>query len=244
MTATNVLSIGDRAGLGRLTSTLMGRAPAKASHPVCAIIGGAHVASRLDLLGKLVSRVDTLALGGGVANTFLAARGVDLGASLCDHDMIDRARSIMDRARACGCEILLPVDVVVATECRLGAEDRKISVNAIGPEDMVLDIGPASVALLMHCVELASTVIWNGPLGVFEIAPFDAGTNALAWHIARRTRDGALLSAAGGGDTLAALASTGVEDRFSHVAATGEVCLEWLADQGLTGGAALHRVPA
>lgn len=186
---------------------------------VCAIVGGTGLAGKLDLLTRLVTRVDVLALGGGIANSFLAAAGTDMGASLCDHELVGEARKLLDKAKACRCELLLPVDVVVATEAREGAEDRVVSCAAIGPEDMVLDIGPATAARLTGCVEAAGTVVWTGPLGVYEIAPFDGGTNALAWFIARRTRDAGLRSVAAGEDTIAALAAAGVDGRFSELTA-------------------------
>ncbi|MCG5241608.1 phosphoglycerate kinase [Azospirillum doebereinerae] len=207
--------------------------------PVCAVVGGAKISTKLDLLGNLVARVDMLALGGGMANTFLFAQGAELGASLCERDMADQARAIMDKAKACGCEILLPVDFVVATEFKSGAEDRVVAVNAVGPEEMALDIGPATVALLAQKIGTAKTVVWNGPLGAFEITPFDVGTNAVAAEVAKRTQAGALLSVAGGGDTVAALADAGVEDKFTYVSAAGGAFLEWLEGKDLPGVAAL-----
>lgn len=192
-------------------------APYAISGRVCAIVGGTCLPAKLDLLARLMTRVNVLAVGGGIANSFLAASGTDMGASLYDHGLIGEARKLLDKARACRCELLLPVDVVVATEAREGVEDRVVSCAAIGPEDMVLDIGPATVARLTNCVEAAGTVVWTGPLGVYEIAPFDGGTNALAWFIARRTRDAGLRSVAAGDDTIAALAAAGVDGRFSEL---------------------------
>ncbi len=199
----------------------------RSGNGICAIVGGVNLSAKLDLLVRLVTRVDVLALGGGIANSVLAATGTDMGASLCDYDLLDEARRLLDRAKACGCELLLPVDVVVATEARKGAEDRIVSCAAIGPEDMVLDIGPASAARLTACVDAARTVVWTGPLGVCEIAPFDGGTDALAWFIARRTRDAGLRSVAAGDDTIAALAAAGVEDRFSELT-TRDALPAWL----------------
>lgn len=204
---------------------------------VCAIVGGTGLAAKLDLLARLVTRVDVLALGGGIANSFLAAAGTDMGASLCDHDLIGEARKLLDKSRACRCELLLPVDVVVATEAREGTEDRIVSCAAIGPEDMALDIGPATVARLTGCVEAAATVVWTGPLGVYEIAPFDGGTNALAWFIARRTRDAGLRSVAAGDDTIAALAAAGVDGRFGELTSR-DALPDWL------DGATPRAVPA
>ena len=195
-----------------------GRPEVPAATTLCAIVGGTGLSGKLDLLARLVTRVDVLALGGGIANSFLAAAGNEMGASLCDHDLIGRTRTLLDKAKACGCELLLPVDVVVASEAREGAEDRIVPCSAIGPEDMVLDIGPATVTRFTARIEAAHTVLWTGPLGVYEIAPFDGGTNALAWFIARRTRDAGLFSVAAGADTLAALAAAGVTDRFSDLA--------------------------
>lgn len=213
------LITGGRDASGPAQSTLFtpARKAGRSDHAVCAIVGGAKLSAKLDLLIRLATRVDVLALGGGIANTVLAATGTDMGASLCDYGLIDEARKLLDRAKACGCELLLPVDVVVATEAKNGVEDRVVPCAAIGPEDMVLDIGPATAARLTACVEGARTVVWTGPLGVYEIAPFDGGTNALAWFIARRTRDAGLRSVAAGDDTIAALAAAGVEDRFSEL---------------------------
>ncbi|WP_049975930.1 phosphoglycerate kinase [Azospirillum sp. B506] len=213
------------------------RKTGRPEHPVCAIVGGIGLAAKLDLLARLVARVDVLALGGGIANSFLAATGTDMGASLCDHDLIDQARRILDKAKACGCELMLPVDAVVASDVRAGAEDRVIACAAIGPEDMVLDIGPATVARLTACIETARTVVWTGPLGVYRIAPFDGGTNALAWFIARRTRDAGLRSVAAGEDTIAALAAAGVEERFSELT-TADALPAWL------DGDVPHALPA
>ncbi|MDR6772935.1 phosphoglycerate kinase [Azospirillum sp. BE72] len=201
--------------------------PFATSSRVCAIVGGTGLSAKLDLLARLMTRVDVLALGGGIANSFLAAAGTDMGASLCDHELIGGARKLLDKAKTCRCEMLLPVDVVVATEAREGAEDRVVSCAAIGPEDMVLDIGPATAARLIGCVETAGTVVWTGPLGVYEIAPFDGGTNALAWFIARRTRDAGLRSVAAGDDTIAALAAAGVDGRFSELT-TRDALPAWL----------------
>ena len=205
---------GGRTDEGTITTRT---APFATSGRVCAIVGGTCLPAKLDHLARLMTRVDVLALGGGIANSFLAAAGTDMGASLCDHGLIGEARKLLDKARACRCELLLPVDVVVATEAREGVEDRVVSCAAIGPEDMVLDIGPATVARLTNCVGAAGTVVWTGPLGVYEIAPFDGGTNALAWFIARRTRDAGLRSVAAGDDTIAALAAAGVDGRFSEL---------------------------
>src|SRR6056297_3137550 len=166
--------------------------------PVIAVVGGAKVSTKLDLLGNLVGKVDKLVIGGGMANTFLAAQGLNVGQSLCYHDMADTAREIMTKAGAGGCEIILPADVVVAREFKAGAENETVPAHACPEDAMILDAGPQSVALAR-----ANTLIWNGPLGAFEIEPFDAATNAAAGEAARLTRDGALVSGAGGGDTVA-----------------------------------------
>ncbi|WP_109448248.1 phosphoglycerate kinase [Azospirillum sp. TSH64] len=217
----------DAAAPSRPTLFTPARKAGRSDHAVCAIVGGTTLSAKLELLGRLVTRVDVLALGGGVANTVLAATGTDMGASLCDYGLIDEARKLLDRAKTCGCELLLPVDVVVASDARSGTEDRIVPCSAIGPEDMVLDIGPATIARLTACVEAARTVVWTGPLGVYEIAPFDGGTDALAWFIARRTRDAGLRSVAAGNDTIAALTAAGVENRFSELTSR-DALPDWL----------------
>lgn len=217
----------DASGTARPTPFTPARKAGRSDHAVCAIVGGANLSAKLDLLVRLVTRVDVLALGGGIANSVLAASGTDMGASLCDYDRLDDARRLLDRAKACGCELLLPVDVVIATEAKNGVEDRVVPCSAIGPEDMVLDIGPATIARFTACVEAARTVVWTGPLGVYEIAPFDGGTDALAWFIARRTRDAGLRSVAAGDDTIAALAAAGVEERFSELTSR-DALPDWL----------------
>lgn len=213
----------------------------KPERPVCAVVGGAKISTKLDLLGNLVGKVDMLALGGGMANTFLYAQGVDVGASLCEKDMADQARSIMETAKAAGCEILLPVDFIVAKEFKAGAASRDVDAKAIAADEMALDVGPKTVEFLSLKIQGAKTVVWNGPLGAFEIKPFDAGTNAVAGVVAKRTQDGQLLSVAGGGDTVAALGSAGVEDKFTYVSAAGGAFLEWLEGKDLPGVAALKK---
>lgn len=217
----------DAAAPPRPTLFTPARKAGQSDHAVCAIVGGTALSAKLDLLGRLVTRVDVLALGGGVANTVLAATGTDMGASLCDYGLIDEARKLLDRAKTCDCELLLPVDVVVASDARSGTEDRIVPCSAIGPEDMVLDIGPATIARLTACVAAARIVVWTGPLGVYEIAPFDGGTDALAWFIARRTRDAGLRSVAAGDDTVAALTAAGVENRFSELTSR-DALPDWL----------------
>ncbi|HYH39799.1 MAG TPA: phosphoglycerate kinase, partial [Azospirillum sp.] len=213
----------------------------KPERPVCAVVGGAKISTKLDLLGNLVGKVDMLALGGGMANTFLYAQGVDVGASLCEKDMAEQARAIMATAKTAGCEILLPQDFIVAKEFKAGAASRDVDAKAIGADEMALDVGPKTVEFLGLKIQGARTVVWNGPLGAFEIKPFDAGTNAVAGLVAERTREGGLLSVAGGGDTVSALSSAGVEDKFTYVSAAGGAFLEWLEGKDLPGVAALKK---
>jgi phosphoglycerate kinase len=210
--------------------------PAK---PVAALVGGAKVSTKLDLLGNLVGKVQMLIIGGGMANTFLAARGVAVGKSLCEHDLAATAREIEAKARAAGCEIILPVDAVVAKEFRDGAANRVAGVDAVAADEMILDAGPQSVAAVNAALARARTLVWNGPMGAFEIAPFDAGTVAVAREAARLTQSGALLSVAGGGDTVAALNHAGVAEAFTYVSTAGGAFLEWMEGKELPGVKAL-----
>ena len=173
--------------------------------PVVAIVGGAKVSTKIDLLMNLVKKVDALVIGGGMANTFIAARGTNVGKSLCEHDLADTAKQIMTEAAAAGCAIVLPVDGVVAREFKAGADNEVVDIDAIPADAMVLDVGPKSIAAVNDWVSKAETLVWNGPLGAFEIAPFDKATVAVAKHAAARTRSGALVSVAGGGDTVSAM---------------------------------------
>jgi phosphoglycerate kinase len=207
--------------------------------PVVAIVGGAKVSTKLDLLGNLVTRVDHLVIGGGMANTFLVAQGVEVGKSLAERDMAGTAREIMDKAKAAGCTIHLPVDVVVAREFRAGAANEIVPAGACPADAMILDVGPASVAANAATIGQARTVIWNGPMGAFEIPPFDAGTVALARVVAEATRAGQVVSVAGGGDTVAALNAAGVAVDFSFVSTAGGAFLEWMEGKELPGVAAL-----
>ncbi len=213
----------------------------KPERPVAAVVGGAKISTKLDLLGNLVKKVDMLALGGGMANTFLYAQGVDVGASLCEKDMADQARAIMETAKASNCELLLPKDFIVAKEFKAGAAHRAVPADGIGADEMALDVGPETVEFLGLKLQGAKTVVWNGPLGAFEIQPFDAGTNAVAGLVAERTSEGGLLSVAGGGDTVAALAHAGVEEKFTYISAAGGAFLEWLEGKELPGVAALKK---
>jgi len=209
--------------------------------PVAAIIGGAKVSTKLDLLGNLVGNVDLLAIGGAMANTFLAARGHAVGKSLEEPDLHDTARGILARAEEQGCTILLPEDVVVARELRAGVETQIVPVTSIPAEAMALDLGPLSTAALLARLGEARSLVWNGPLGAFETPPFDAATVRVAKGAAGLTRAGTLLSVAGGGDTVAALRHAGVLEDFSYVSTAGGAFLEWLEGKTLPGVAALER---
>lgn len=208
--------------------------------PVLAVVGGAKVSSKLELLGNLVKKVDILVIGGGMANTFLAAQGKAVGKSLCEHDLLDTARSVLATAKASGCEIVLPVDAVVASEFKAHAPSRTVSVDQIGEADMMLDIGAASVKTVAAKLATAKTLVWNGPFGAFELEPFDAGTNAVAHEAARLTKAGKLLSVAGGGDTVSALNHAGAADDFTYVSTAGGAFLEWLEGKPLPGVDALR----
>jgi phosphoglycerate kinase len=209
--------------------------------PVIGIVGGAKVSTKLDLLKNLVGKLDRLAIGGGMANTFLFAQGVDVGGSLAERDMADTAREILAEAEARGCEILLPVDLVVATEVKPGAEARTVKAgDALSADDKILDAGPASVARLTAAIDASKTLIWNGPLGVFEVPPFDAATVATARHAADRAKAGALTAVGGGGDTVAALNHAGVADDMTFVSTAGGAFLEWMEGKALPGVEALR----
>ncbi len=210
------------------------------ARPVIAIVGGAKVSTKLDLLGNLVARVDRLVIGGGMANTFLAARGVEVGKSLAEHDMAETARQILEKAKETGCEILLPGDIVVAREFKAGADSETLDVAACPADAMILDAGPQTVEAIKKAMAASQTLIWNGPLGAFEIPPFDAATVAAAQEAARLTREGHLVSVAGGGDTVAALNQAGVADDFSYVSTAGGAFLEWMEGKTLPGVAVLE----
>ena len=214
------------------------RALERPERPLVAIVGGAKVSTKLELLGNLVKRVDALVIGGGMANTFLAAQGRAVGKSLCEHDLLETARKIL--ADAGTCEIVLPVDAVVASEFKANAASRVVAVDAIGPDDMMLDIGPQSVARVKAVLEGAKTLVWNGPFGAFEMQPFDAGTMAVAKEAAALTIAGKLVSVAGGGDTVAALNLAGVADGLTYVSTAGGAFLEWMEGKVLPGVEALR----
>lgn len=208
-------------------------------HPVVAIVGGSKVSSKIAVLKNLVHLVDHLVIGGGMANTFLAARGVDVGASLCEHDLKDTAKAIETAAKSSRCEIVLPVDGMVASTLEPGVQTEIRSIDDVDPDKMILDIGPRSTALVNDRLGAAKTLLWNGPTGAFEIKPFDRSTMAIAAHAAELTSSGQLISVAGGGDTVAALNAAGVTDRFTYVSAAGGAFLEWLEGKELPGIAAL-----
>jgi len=205
------------------------------ARPVVAIVGGAKVSTKIDLLMNLVKKVDALVIGGGMANTFLAARGTNVGKSLCEHDLADTAKQIMIEAATATCAIVLPEDGVVAREFKANAENEVVDVSAIPADAMMLDVGPKTVEAVKDWISRAATLVWNGPLGAFEIAPFDAATVAAAKHAAARTKEGKLVSVAGGGDTVAALNHAGVADDFTYVSTAGGAFLEWMEGKPLPG---------
>ena len=210
--------------------------------PVAAVVGGAKVSSKLAVLGHLVGYVDHLIIGGGMANTFLAARGVNVGKSLCEHDLVGEAEAIFAKAEAASCTIHLPYDVVVAKEFAPNPPSvRTVNVHEVAPDDMILDIGPAAVEALSDVLKNCRTLVWNGPLGAFEIPPFEAATVALAKFAAALTQDGSLVSVAGGGDTVAALNMAGVVSDFTFVSTAGGAFLEWMEGKTLPGVAALQQ---
>ena len=210
-------------------------------HPVAAVVGGAKVSSKLDVLRQMVGKVDHLIIGGGMANTFLAARGVDVGKSLCEHDLASTAEDILDAAEKAGCTVHLPYDVVVAKEFKPNPPTRTVNVHEVAFDEMILDIGPAATEALADVLKNCRTLVWNGPLGAFETPPFDTATVALARTAAALTKDGSLVSVAGGGDTVAALNQAGVADAFTFVSTAGGAFLEWMEGKDLPGVAALTR---
>ena len=227
---------------GRLMAEELGaleRALGTPDRPVMAVVGGAKVSTKLDLLGNLVGRVDHLVIGGGMANTFLAAQGIGVGKPLCEHDLADTARDILAKAKVAGCEVILPRDIVVAREFKAGAASETLAPDACPDDAMILDAGPATVAYIAQVMEGAKTLVWNGPLGAFEIPPFDMATVAAARHAAELTRAGRLVSVAGGGDTVAALNQAGAAEDFSYVSTAGGAFLEWMEGKILPGVAAL-----
>ena len=218
------------------------RALGNPEHPVAAVVGGAKVSTKLGVLTHLVSKVDHLIIGGGMANTFLAARGVSVGKSLAEHELTGEANSIFDRAEEAGCTIHLPYDVVVAKEFAPSPPSvRTCNVHEVQPDEMILDVGPEAVEALADALKTCRTLVWNGPLGAFEVPPFDRATVALAKIAAALTKEGSLVSVAGGGDTVAALNHAGVADDFTFVSTAGGAFLEWMEGRTLPGVAALEQ---
>lgn len=210
--------------------------------PVAAVVGGAKVSSKLDVLKHLVTRVDHLIIGGGMANTFLAARGVDVGKSLCEHDLTGTAEEILNAADAAGCTVHLPYDVVVSKEFAANPTSlRTCNVHEVAADEMILDVGPQAVEALADVLKTCRTLVWNGPMGAFEMAPFDAATVALARSAAALTAEGALVSVAGGGDTVAALNHAGVASDFTYISTAGGAFLEWMEGKELPGVVALEK---
>jgi phosphoglycerate kinase len=215
--------------------TALGKALDAPARPLAAIVGGAKVSTKLELLGNLIAKVNVLIIGGGMANTFLAGRGKSVGKSLCEHDLAKTARDILAQAKAMGCEIVLPVDVVVAQTFEANAPSRVVSVDDVGPADMILDIGPRSIEHVVSALARVKTLVWNGPFGAFELEPFDNGTIEVAEAAAELTTAGKLVSVAGGGDTVAALNAAGVTGRFTYVSTAGGAFLEWMEGKALPG---------
>jgi phosphoglycerate kinase len=203
--------------------------------PVAAVVGGAKVSGKLDLLGNLLDKVDVLIIGGGMANTFLAAQGHPVGKSLCENDLIPTAKEIMEKAKKTDREIVLPTDVVVAQKFEANAPSRTVDLDSVGPDDMILDIGPRSIENVVSLLARMKTVVWNGPFGAFEMQPFDKGTMQVAAAAADRSATGRLVTVAGGGDTVAALNQAGAADKFSYISTAGGAFLEWLEGKALPG---------
>jgi len=209
--------------------------------PLIAIVGGAKVSTKLTLLGNLIGKVDHLVIGGGMANTFLAANGLRVGRSLAEHGMVDSAREVMGCARSAGCDILLPTDITVARDLQPHAASETLPADACPTDAMILDVGPTTARRILETAGMCRTLIWNGPLGAFETPPFEASTQSIAKGVADLTRSGPMTSVAGGGDTVAALKQAGVADRLSYVSTAGGAFLEWMEGRTLPGMAALAR---
>jgi phosphoglycerate kinase len=218
----------------------LAKALEKPERPVAAIVGGAKISTKLDLLGNLLAKVNVLAVGGAMANTFLAAQGKPVGKSLCEHDLIPTAREILAKANTKGCELVLPVDVVVAKKFEANAPSRVLDTDHVEADGIILDIGPRSIEYVVSILARVRTLVWNGPFGAFELEPFDQGTIAVAEAAAELTQAGKLVSVAGGGDTVAALNKAGAADRFSYVSTAGGAFLEWLEGKSLPGVEALR----
>lgn len=211
------------------------------AHPVIAIVGGAKVSTKIDLLNNLVEKVDALIIGGGMANTFLAAQGLSVGKSLCEHELGETARTIMTKAKVENCSIILPVDAVVATRFEANASNHRYGIEAIPVDGMILDIGENSIERINGAIDDAATIVWNGPLGAFEMHPFDQGTVAVAKRVAERTKQKELVSIAGGGDTVSALNHAGVAQDFTYISTAGGAFLEWMEGKPLPGVIALEK---
>mgnify|MGYP003681985791 FL=1 len=207
----------------------------KPTHPLAALVGGAKVSSKLDVLSHLVEKVDHLIIGGGMANTFLAAQKVNVGVSLCEHDLIEKASRILAKALSNNCLIYLPTDVIVAKEFKENAQSRTTNTNDVQYDEMILDVGPDTVKTVCKGLEACKTLIWNGPLGAFEISPFDTATVAVALKAGELTQSAGLISVAGGGDTIAALNHAGIANQFSHISTAGGAFLEWMEGRKLPG---------
>ena len=212
---------------------------AEPERPLACVVGGAKVSTKIELLLNLVSRADILVVGGGMANTFLFAKGLAVGKSLCEPDLAETAREIMTQAQSHGCEIVLPDDVVVAGEFKAHAEHKVLAADAVGADDMILDVGPSGVDAIADKIDSAKTLVWNGPLGAFETPPFDTATVEAARYAAKRVKEAGLVAVAGGGDTVAALYHAGVADDFTYVSTAGGAFLEWLEGKALPGVEAL-----
>jgi phosphoglycerate kinase len=219
--------------------TALDKALSHPTHPVAALVGGSKISTKLDLLENLVTKVDVLVLGGGMANTFLAAQGVAIGKSLYEAHMLDTARAITAKAEARGCKIILPTDAVVATALQAHIATQTVAISAVPADCMILDLGPQSEKHIAEQLGQCKTLVWNGPLGAFEFTPFDHATTYVAKAAAALTKQGKLLSVAGGGDTVSALIHAGVADQFSYVSTAGGAFLEWLEGKTLPGVAAL-----
>jgi phosphoglycerate kinase len=217
----------------------LAKALEKPERPLAAIVGGSKISTKLALLQHLIAKVDVLVLGGGMANTFLAARGLKIGKSICEPDMFEAARTISATAEQRGCQIMLPKDVVTASELKEGVTVKTVPVNAVPDDEMILDLGPSSVKEIKDCLAMCKTIVWNGPLGAFETPPFDRATTEIAICVADLTKRGKVLSVAGGGDTMAALSQAGVTNGVSYLSAAGGAFLEWLEGRELPGVAAL-----
>ena len=217
------------------------KALGKPARPVMAIVGGAKVSTKLELLGNLVSKVDVLVIGGGMANTFLSARGLDVGKSLCEHDLVATAREIEAKAKVAGCEIMLPVDVLAAKEFKAHPGHRIADVSDIAADEMILDAGPKSIEAVIARLQTMRTLVWNGPFGAFELEPFDTATVAVAKAAAALTRSGKLVCVAGGGDTVSAMNHAGVADDMTYISTAGGAFLEWMEGKPLPGVEALKR---